>query len=148
MSITTLRSDVARLSFGPQASARFQSVFGVAQGVGVDEHLVAVVAKPLAVKVGRPIDPVGIMRAGPETLDVHVPEEERLVDGRVQRHNLDRLPIVVRVEEQQFDRRGIPRENGEVHAVLVGDGAKRMGMAWGGFILDFVHRGALAAGVR
>ena len=52
--MTTLRIDEATLSFGPQASARCQSVFGVAAGIGVDEDLLRVEAKALAVKVGGP----------------------------------------------------------------------------------------------
>ena len=52
---------------------------GVAVGVGVDEDLVGIEAEALPVQVRRAVDAVGVVRAGPQSLDVDVPEEEALV---------------------------------------------------------------------
>src|SRR5262249_40411156 len=49
---------------------------GVAQGIRVDQHLVAVEAKPSAVEILWSINTVGVKSAGLEALDIHVPQEE------------------------------------------------------------------------
>src|SRR6516164_8573480 len=43
---------------------------GVAQGVWVDQHLVAVEPKPYAVEILRPIDAIGVMSPRLEALDI------------------------------------------------------------------------------
>ena len=108
---------------------------GVAVGVGVDEDLVGVEAEPLPVQVRGAVDPVGVVGAGPQSLDVNVPEEEGLVRRRVELDDLGRFPVVVLVEQQQLDRRGVPRKDREVHAVGVRDRAQRMGATGGDFIV-------------
>src|SRR5262249_49738426 len=91
--------------------------------------LVAVEAKPLAVQIRRSIDTVGVMSTGFEALDIDVPEKESLVGVRLKLDDLDRLGIVMFVEEKQFDGGGIPGEDREIHSVLIDGGAERVGPA-------------------
>jgi hypothetical protein len=82
--------------------------FGGAHGIGVDQDLVAVEAKASTVEILWPINTVGVMSAGPEALDMYVPEEESLVDGGLELDDLHWLDVVMLVEEKQLDGRGIP----------------------------------------
>jgi hypothetical protein len=69
------------------------------------------------------------MSAGLEALDIDVPEKESLVDVGLELDDLDRLDIVVFVEEQQLDGGGIPGEDREIHPVFIDRGAERVGPA-------------------
>ena len=86
----------------------FQERLGIAEGIGVDQHLVAVEAKPFTVEILRPINPVGVMSARPEAFDIDVPEKESLVVGRIELDDLDWLNVVLPLKEKQLDVRGIP----------------------------------------
>ena len=77
-----------------------EALLGVAQGVGVDQHLVAVEAKPSTVKIFWPIDTVCVMSAGLEVFDIDVPEEKGPVVVRVQLEDLNRLGSQLSRHEQ------------------------------------------------
>jgi hypothetical protein len=92
---------------------------GIAQGIRVDQHFVAVKAKPSAVEILWPINTVGVKSAGFEALDIDVPKEESLVDAGLELDDLEWLDVVVLVEEKQFDSRGISGEDREIHSLLI-----------------------------
>ena len=79
------------------------------------------------------------MGARPETLDIHVPEEKGLVDRRVELDDLVRLRPVMLVEQQQLDRRGVPRKDRKIDAGCIRDGPQGMGAAGGGGIGGETH---------
>ena len=112
---------------------------GIAEGVKVDEDLAGIEAEPFAVKVVGAVHAVGVVGARPQPLDVNVPEEKRLVDGRIELDDLGRLPVVVLVEEEQLHGGGISRKGGKVDAALVRDGTQRVGVAGGDFVVWAAH---------
>jgi hypothetical protein len=69
------------------------------------------------------------MSARFEALNIDVPEKESLVRGRLELDDLDRLGVVVFVEEKQLDAGGIPREDREIHSLFINGGAERVGSA-------------------
>jgi hypothetical protein len=81
------------------------------------------------VEVLGTIDAVGVMSARLETLDVDVPEKEGPVVVGIELDGLDRLHVVVWVEEKQLDGGGIPGEDREVHSFGIDGGAEWVGSA-------------------
>ena len=118
---------------GPAGVGPIPERIRIAAAVGVDEDFVGVEAKALAVQVGGAVNAIGVVGARLQSLDVHVPEEKGLVHRRVELDRLHRLAIVVRIEQQQLDGRGVAREDREVHAGRIGDCAK--GWAWPGVVV-------------
>src|SRR6516162_10482846 len=99
---------------------------GVAQRVWVNQDLVAVETKPSAAEVLRPVDAVRIMSARLEASDVDVPEKESLVFRGLELDNLDWLDVILPNEEKQLDAYRVPREDGEIHSLLIDGGAQRV----------------------
>jgi hypothetical protein len=64
-----------------------------------------------------------------EASDVDVPEKESLVVRGLELDNLDWLDIVLPHEEKQLDAHRVPREDGEIHSLLIDSGAQRVGSA-------------------
>ncbi len=56
-----------------------EKLLGIAQGIRVDQHLVAVKAKSLTVEIQWPVNTVRVMSTSLEALDVDVPEKESQV---------------------------------------------------------------------
>ena len=127
MSMTTLLSEWATLSSGPQAATRSHSVEVVPRPYGSMRTLFGLNRWPGAVHVLRAVHPVGIAHPGRHPDDVDVPEVEGPVDARVELDGLDRLRRVVALEDEQLDARRVLREEGEVGALGVGRRAERMG---------------------
>ena len=69
------------------------------------------------------------MSARLEALDMDVPEIESPVVLGVELDDLDRLEVVVLVEEKQFDGGGIPGEDREIHSPLIDRGTEGVGPA-------------------
>jgi hypothetical protein len=69
------------------------------------------------------------MSARLEALDVNVPEKESLVGGGLELDDLNRLDVVMLVEEKQFDGGGIPGEDREIHSLLIDRGTEWVGPA-------------------
>src|SRR6516164_3781647 len=95
----------------PDSIVPVQERLRVAQGIRVDQDLIAVEAKPLAVEILWPIDTVGVMSARLEALDIDVPKKESLVVGGIELDDLDWLNVVLPLKEKQLDGRGIPGED-------------------------------------
>jgi hypothetical protein len=69
------------------------------------------------------------MSARLEALDIDVPEKESLVGGGIELDDLDRLEVVMLVEEEQFDGGGIPGEDREIHSLLIDSSTEWVGSA-------------------
>ena len=95
----------------PNGIVAVEQRLGVAQGIRVNQHLVAIEAKASAMEILWPIDTVGVMSARLEAPDVDVPEKKRLVDGRLELDDLDWLDVVLLGEEKQLNGGGISRED-------------------------------------
>jgi hypothetical protein len=95
------------------------------------------------VEIRWPIDTVGVMSARLEALDIDVPEKESVVGGGLEVDDLDRLEVVMLVEEKEFD--------GEAARVLgwpTGSMSGRLALARELLRKQLVSRGlALSAGV-
>jgi hypothetical protein len=113
----------------PDSIVSVQERLGVAEGIRVDQHLVAVESKPLAVEILGPIDTVSVMSAWSEAVDMDVPEKESLVDSGLQLNDLDWLDVVMLVEKKQLDGSGIPGEDREIHSFLIDSSTEGMGSA-------------------
>jgi hypothetical protein len=74
------------------------------------------------------MDAIGVVVAGAEATDVHVPEVEAAVPDRVERDSRDRVHVVVSVEEKQLDARRLLREEGEVDPPIVDGRPERLGL--------------------
>src|SRR5215469_1039901 len=103
---------------------------GIARGIRVDQHLVAVEAKASAVEVLWSVDTVRVMGAWFKAFDINVPEKERLINGGLQLDDLDRPDVVMRVEEKEFDAGGMPGKDREINPLLVDGGAEWVCSAW------------------
>ena len=91
----------------PNGIVAVEQRLGVAQGIRVNQHLIAIEAKASAMEILWPIDTVGVMSARLEAPDVDVPEKKGLVDGGLELDDLDWLDVVVSLKQKQLDGRGI-----------------------------------------
>src|SRR5439155_6555706 len=105
--------------------------------IGIDEYLVRVEPVPVVVRVVWPGDPVGVVRAGAQPAQVHVPEVEAAVRVRVQLDHLYRLRAVVLGEDEQRHRGRALGVHREVDTLGIGFRAERMGASR----LDLVRTG-------
>ena len=109
--MTTLRIEDRQIVGRPDGIVPVEKRLGVAQGVGVNQHLVGVEPKSYSVEILWPINTVGVRGARLEALDIDVPEKESLVVEGIELDDLDWLNVVLPLKEKQFDGRGIPGED-------------------------------------
>jgi hypothetical protein len=69
------------------------------------------------------------MGARLEALDIDVPEKEGLVGVRLKLDDLHWLDVVMPLEEKQFNSRGIPGEDREIHSLLIDRSTEWVGAA-------------------
>ena len=86
----------------PDGIIAVEKLLRIAQGIRVNQHVVAVKAKSLTVEILWPVNTVRVMSTRLEALDVDVPEKESLVDGGIELDDLDRLDVIVPLKQKQL----------------------------------------------
>ena len=119
----------------PYGIIALEECLGIPQGVGVDQYLIAVEAKSVAVEILWTINAVGVMSARSQAPDINMPEKEGLVGGGLELDDLHGLEGILPLKEKQLDASGVAGEDREIHALLIdrstqGVRSTRLALKW------------------
>jgi hypothetical protein len=114
---------------GPDGIVAVEECLGITHGVGVNQYLIAVEAKSLAVEILWTINAVRVMGARLQAPDIDVPEKESLVGGGFELDDLNGLDGVLPVKEKQLNTGGVAGENREIHSLLIDSSTQGVGSA-------------------